>query len=237
MDFSLGSLMNWFENAVSWITENRQRVIAGISGICMMAIGVGIYHYYANKTKAAAYKDFSALMQMVSEPAKVTGTGGEDLKASVELQKWERVEKLAQSHYNSYKGVGLGAAFLAVRADALDVLGNTAEAVKTMRQAVSAMGVAPIRECYEVKLALMLMDQTSDTEKKEGYDMLIRIGNNPKHMAHDRALYYLGEYAWIQRNFTDAKNYWQQLVIKYGSDRTGNELAEKAKHRLELLAV
>lgn len=237
MDFSTNPLVVWFENAVDWAIKNKKIVFGFVAGCIVLSGGVAVYRYSANQTNIAAHKELVALMRMVDEPVHLSGKGTDDLKASMEEQKWQKVAAVAQKNYQEFKSTNMGATFLAVHADALCYLNKPKEAVAVMRQSVDAMGVASVRDYYQLKLALMLVDQAEEVARKEGLDLLTKISNNPKHMAHDRALYYLGEYFWINKQYPDAKNVWQQLIVKYGNEGGASEFIEKAKERLELLVV
>ena len=237
MNFSMNPVVVWFEKAVDWAMHNRTKVLNGIIGLVVLGLGVAVYRYMANQTKMAAHKELIQFARMVEEPLNISGDIAGDLRASLEKDKWDRVATMALKSYQEFKGTKLGAAFLVYRADALDSLGKSEEAVTTMRQAVDAMEVSSIRDYYQLKLALMLVDQAGDAAKKEGLELLKKISNNPKDFAHDRALFHLGEYFWINKQFAEAKNCLQQFVVKYGTEKSAAELVEKAKERLELLAV
>lgn len=237
MNFSANPVVVWFEKAVDWAMQNKTKVLNGIVGLVVLGAGVAVYRYMANQTKMAAHKELIQFARMVEEPLNISGDMAADLRASLEKDKWNRIAAMALKNYQEFKGTKLGAAFLVFRADALNGLDKPEEAIDAMRQAVNAIGVASVRDYYQLKLALMLIDQEKEVAKKEGLELLKKISNNAKDAAHDRALYYLGEYYWINKQFAEAKNCWQQFVVKYGTDKGSQELVEKAKERLELLAV
>ena len=59
-----------------------------------------------------------------------------------------------------------------------------------------------------------------------------------KCVAHDRALYHLGNYYWNNKNFDEAKNYWNQLILvaKYNKDaQYSSQWAQKAREKLQLI--
>lgn len=237
MDFSTNPVMIWLDSAVDWSIKNKNTVFAGLIGLCVLASGIAVYRYMAHQAKMAAHKELVQLMRMIDEPIKIAGDGAEALRGSMEQQKWERVATVAQKNAQEFKGTKLGATFMAIYADALSGQNKAKEAVEAMRKAVDSMSVTTVRDYYQLKLALMLVDQADDKEKKEGIELLKKITENPKHTAHDRGLYYLGEYFWINKQYVEAKNCWQQFVVKYGSEKGAGELVDKAKERLELLAV
>lgn len=237
MDFSFDTLMVWLDNAVEWAIKNRTKVLGGIVGTGVFFGGVSVYRYMADQTRMAAHKELIQLVRMIEEPVRISGEGSEELKSSMEAQKWQNVAATAEKNYQEFKSTSLGSTFLVYQADALNTQGKRAEALTVMRKAVSAMGVASVRDCYQLKLALMLIDQTDEASTKEGVELLKKMSENQKNAANDRALFYLGEYYWINKQYADAKNNWQQLVVKYGGEKGASELVDKAKERLELLAV
>jgi TolA-binding protein len=49
-------------------------------------------------------------------------------------------------------------------------------------------------------------------------------------------LYNLGEYYWHAKNFDEAKNYWNQLILKYGkSAQKPSTWVELARPKLKLI--
>jgi tetratricopeptide (TPR) repeat protein len=237
MDFSTNPVVVWVENAVDWAIHNKTKVLQGVAGLVVLGVGVAVYRYIAHQTNMAAHKELVQLTRIIEEPLRLSGEGASDLRASLETEKWGRVAEMAGKDYQEFKGTKIGATFLALQADALNNLGKGTEAVAAMRQAVRAMSVAAVHDYYQLKLALMLMDAADKAAKQEGLELLTKITTNPKHTAHDRALYYLGEYFWVNKQYAQAKNSWQQFVVKYGTEKSLFELVEKTKERLELLAI
>lgn len=237
MDFSSNPIVMWFENAVDWAILNKSKVVPGIVGVIVLVFGYGVYRYMAHQTNMAAHKELVQLTRMIDEPLRVAGDAPGDVRASLENEKWGRIADVADKDYKEFKGTKIGAVFLVLRADALSHLGKEDEALATMRQAVDSMPVATVKDYYQLKHVLMLMDSKNKMAQAEGLAALIKISNNAKHAAHDRALYHLGEYYWINKQFAQAKNSLQQFIVKYGTEKSLFEMVEKARERLELLAV
>jgi len=107
-----------------------------------------------------------------------------------------------------------------------------------------------------VKLALMYMDTASNVLKDQGLKILdgftdthnfiptvresgllksIRVSGD-KNYVHDLALYRLGEYYWLTKNFKLARNYWNRLTLQYGkSTKTPSVWANKVTDKLKLI--
>ena len=237
MDFNTKVLLGWFEEVVDWCMNNKSKVLNACGALVIVGLGFGVYRYMALQTRIAAHKELVQFVRMIEEPLQVGSDIKPDVQASLEEDKWSRIAQAGLKNYQEFKGTAFGAAFLVYRADALDKLGKYKDALDAMRQAVQATSVQSIRDFYQLKLALMLLDQEAVATSKEGLELLLQIAKNAQNSAHDRALYHLGEYFWIKKDFSQAKNYWQQFIVKYGTEKALFALVEKAKERLELLAV
>lgn len=237
MDFSMNNLFRFFEDALDWAIKNKTIVFAGVAGVAVLGSGLALHSYLTTQKSMSAHKALVALSALAQEPVRIAGKEALELKETLEQQKWERVATKAQQEFEEFKSTKMAGAFLAIAADALMTQNKTKEAVVAMKKAVEAMQAPAVKDYYQLKLALMLMDQHDDQAKAEGLDLLQKMANDQKNVAHDRALYYLGEHCWIKRDFAGAKNYFQQMVVKYGGEKGSSEFVDKAKEKLELLAV
>jgi hypothetical protein len=87
------------------------------------------------------------------------------------------------------------------------------EAVTVMKEVVNNMSSSPLYDSARVKLALMLLDTTDN--KNDGVKLLSDIGYDQQSANNDSALYYLGQYYWINGKLGKASNTWQHLVDQY----------------------
>ena len=66
--------------------------------------------------------------------------------------------------------------------------------------------------------------------------MLKRMAEQDDTISHDTALYRLGEYYWHIKNFKESRNYWNQLLLKYGkSEKYPSPWVSAAKEKLRLI--
>ncbi len=126
---------------------------------------------------------------------------------------------------------------MAFHADALLHLGRLDDAIKEQVEAVASCANTALKEFYELKSACMMLD--SATYKSQGLELLKKVARTPSNSAHERALYHLGSYFWAQKQFDDAKGYWQQLLVKYGAKdvKHPSAYAQEVKDKLELISV
>jgi len=144
---------------------------------------------------------------------------------STEKEKWERVTSVFKDAYESHSGAGIAPIFLAYRAEALVKLDKLDEAIEVLRQAIAGMSNGQTRELYQAKLALMLLDNKKDTSV--GLETLKKLAADDQSVVRDLALYHLGEHYWYAKNFTEAKNYWNQLLLSYKSTDKGSSLGDR----------
>ena len=81
----------------------------------------------------------------------------------------------------------------------------------------------------------MLLDEK---DSAEGLGMLKKLALDEKGVAHDLSLYHLGDYYWHKKNFDEARNYWNQLILRYGKDQKyASPWVAAAKEKLVLIDV
>jgi len=75
--------------------------------------------------------------------------------------------------------------------------------------------------------------------KKEGLSELKKRADNAQDIAQEAALYHMGNYFWHKKDFVQAKNYWQPLIIKYGSrdSKTQSGYIDLVKAKLRLISA
>jgi len=94
-----------------------------------------------------------------------------------------------------------------------------------------------IKDYYKVKLSLLQLDSQNQSEQSQGLERLKALSFDTKSVAHDQALFHLGHYFWIKNKFSEAKNYWQQFIVKYGNDMTYDSLIRVVQEKLDLIAL
>jgi tetratricopeptide (TPR) repeat protein len=151
-------------------------------------------------------------------------------------EKWEKVEEVFQKAYENNSSSGVAPLFLAFQAEALTQRGKMAEAVALLRQVIALLSAVEIKDYYRGKLALLLIDTKSEGGVEEGVGILKQLALDDQGVAHDVALYHLGHYYWYMKKFAEARNYWNQLLIKYEkNEEYPSAWVPMAKEKLKLI--
>jgi hypothetical protein len=152
-------------------------------------------------------------------------------------EKWTEVERVFDDAYQKNKGAGIAPIFLAYKSEALLNLGKRDKAIESLNNAVSYMNKrCATRSYYKMKLALMEIDSDNKTLQAKGLQRLKSIALDQNSYAQDMGLYRLGEYSWYKKDFSEAKNYWNQLLLKYGKKtKKPSWWADLAKEKLRLI--
>lgn len=224
------------------IKENQGLLLVVLGLIVAMVGGIYGYSYYKKNREESAYRALTLALEYFDAPVKKDGEkaedmsflGSKDFKTSDE--KWEKVEAVFKKEYEAHKSSGIAALFLAYQSQALVELKKIDDAITVLRAAINTMKSQPVKDYYEIKLALMLVDKGDATLLKEGLDILTQKANKESNVAHDMALYHLGQYYWYEKKYEEARNYWNQLVLKYDKqDRTASPWVTAAKEKLGLI--
>jgi predicted negative regulator of RcsB-dependent stress response len=218
-------------------------------GSILLAVGLTVsitgvtygYFYFKKVREEKAYRAFVGAMEYFDAPIKkvedkdsLAFMGKKEFKNYDE--KWLKVDSVFKDAYESNRSSGLASLFLAYRSEALVNLKNLPEAISVLRQAISIMHNKDVRSYYEVKLALMLIDTKKTDFVREGVQALEKISLDDKTVASDMSLFRLGEYFWNSKKFKEAKNYWNQLVLKYSGDKEdASPWVDEAKEKLRLI--
>lgn len=227
MNYSTNPFVDALDKVVVRVIHYRKQVLLSLAVVGLGgALFVG-YTYYQNQRDMQASKALQAAVNVFRAQASSAGDEAQ----------WQAVAKTFEAGYSEHKGATIAASFLAYQADALLNAGKAEEAVEVLRLAVKKMSVKAVCQAYQLKLALVLLDSSREELQKEGLEQLQAIAQADKNVMHEQALYYLGMFYWVRQNFEEAKNYWQQYMIKYGADKGNVQFAEKVREKLELLTV
>ncbi len=207
----------------------RFSIVIAIVSVAIVGGSLVGYRYYQKMSSVNAHKDFAAAVTLFEAQEK--NAQGAD------KEQWESLAKTFESGYEKNSSARLAPAFLAYQADALLKAGKFDAALPLLRKAADLMAVAAIKESYELKLDLVLLDSGKEEFEKEGLSRLQKLAAQGNSTVHAQALYHLGYFFWIKKNFEEAKNYWQQFMIKYSTEQGTAELTSQVKAMLELLAV
>jgi len=237
----IGSL----DDLIKAIQTYKNQVILVLAVIAALTGSIFGYMYFKKNREEKAYRTMVVAMEYFEAPIKADDDKDEDpndlsflnkKEFKTKKEKWEKVQQVFAEAYKNHCSSGLAPVFLAYQAEAQINLNNLAEAIKLIREAISQAHPREVKEQYQVKLALMLIDTKNDASITEGLSMLKKIAADDHSVSHDTALYYLGDYYWHRKKFVDARNYWNQLLLKYGKDeKNPSPWVPVAKERLRLI--
>lgn len=219
LEFSKNPLVDKINKIYNLLLDNKKMVALYFLGLFVFIGLVTGYFYHRAGVQRRAHRDF--LIAMDTFNAKVIKTvTNEDLGPNVfssEKDKWERVDKVFKRMYEKNKNTGIAPMFLAYRVEALLNLGKQADAIKTQSLLLRLIPSKSALKTYnDIKLALIQIDTNIKDLVRIGLENLKKIAYGQGNVSQDEALYRLGQYYWNTRNFKEAANYWNQLVIKFG---------------------
>lgn len=231
MDFSHSPLALWLDHALNKAIKHKKYVIAVFLGIALMIGGFVMYHLYNHHLNVRAHKEMLEALKVYEASAVATSKQDQE-------EKWKKVNEVFAQAYAKNKGAGIAPFFLTFQVEALMNLGKIEDAIKIMGNVLHSLPSGELQALYKVKFALMKIDSTQQAYEKQGLDELVSLAKDDKGFAHEHALYHLGMYFWCKKDFEQAKNYWQQLMLKYGYKDVRNQsgFADLVKTKLGLIS-
>lgn len=231
------------EELIKKALQYKSQLIAILSiSLALVGITSG-YLYYKKVREEGAHKALVSALEYFDAPIKTSTEAKEDdlsfldkkeFKTSEE--KWTKVNKVFKKAYEDNAGSGIAPMFLVYRSTALVNLNKMSKAIELTRMAISKMKSWSVKNFFQVKLALMLVDSGQELDLKRGLEMLRKAANQEGHVAQDTALYNLGQYYWHAKNFDEAKNYWNQLILKFSEQKEHRSpWVDVAKEKLRLI--
>ena len=213
----------------------------------LVVVGVGVfgvgYSFYMNSLQKRAHTSFVEALKYFDAKVLSADNMPDDIfnldehTFKTENEKWQKVAAVFQQSYEKNKSAGISPMFLAYASQAYLNLGNLTQAINVLQQAVKAMASSDVKTVYQIKLALMQIDSGIKSLLDEGLQSLKDLSLKQGEPLSDMILYRLGEYHWNIKNFDEAKNYWNQLVLKYGkSTENPSWWVELARPKLKLIS-
>jgi len=243
VEISKNPLISYGQKAYNSILEHKKEAILAASfvlGAVILSVG---YSYYKDGLQRRAQKDLVEALKSFDAPVHGAGLKDEELNLDAEFftsdkEKWTKVAQVFEQGYQKNKSAGIAPLFLAYQAQALINLGNLELAAKALNMALESMPESSARSFYKVKAALVSMDTEKKELQEQGLQRLKAIALDTNNTANPMALYYLGQHYRNAKDFNEAKNYWNQLVLKYGkTTQKPSVWAQKAKKYLKLVSV
>ncbi len=240
MEFSFNKISLWAEQLVDTVATHRKQALLGLAGLVVGALMLVGYHFYSNWAQAAAHKDFVVALRYFDAPVTTQNVVTDDVvEFATDEDKWKKVEEVFKAGYQKHRGSGLASMFCAYQAEALTRLGNIDGAIEVLQNAIKIMPSNEMREFYKLKLALVKCDSADARVQQDGFADLKKLAEDQKSLANEAGLYYIGAYFWNQRDYAQAKNYWQQYMVKYGlkDAKFQSGFSEVVKSKLKLISA
>lgn len=243
MDLSHSPLVVWLDHTLNKAMKYKKYVIAGALAVVVAVSGFIVFQLYGRHLNIRAHKEMLDALKVYEASVVPNATLSQNDTSgqfSTEEEKWKKVNEVFEKAYAKNKGAGIAPFFLTFQAEALTRLGKFDDAIKVMERALHELPNKEIQALYKVKLALIKIDSAQLPYQKQGLDELEALTKDDKGFAHEHALYHLGMYFWCKKDFAQAKNYWQQLMLKYGYKKdikNQSGFADLVKTKLGLISA
>ncbi len=240
----LGNQDNHFLSVLEGLIEYRNAILIVVLSLALGLGGFYSYSYYKENIEIKAHGAFVECMQYFDAKVgsdKSKNPSFDDTESfDTAEQKWVKVIEIFKDSYEKHKASSLAPMFLVYSSEALINVGKLAEAIELLEKAIPDISSQELKQSYLLKLALMKLDSNDLIAKEEGLqlvhaltdeynfaDLVRKISkkisiSSKINYVQDAALYRLGEYYWYKKNFNIAKNYWNDLVLKYGKETSSS---------------
>ena len=219
----------------SYRTTILSAIIAGL----VAGGGALFYRWYDVQVQQTAYTALKKAIQVYERPI-AQGKNNQNGTAFASAQeKWAAVDSTFKEAYEQHASSGIAAFFLAYRGDAALEAGELENAYKFYQEDVEKLPHGELRDLWLVKSSLIGID-TGDTQKcARGLETLQKLAAQTTSSAAQYAHYELGLYYWHAKDFSRAKNIWQDFIVKYASNDSSQDdfFVNKVKSKLALITV
>lgn len=226
--------------AINFLLTNYRQIGLALAGCAVVALAVFGYVQYRQHAEEKAYDALAQIQYyMNAEVGKAARISDfEAVQFNTEAEKWAQVERQTRDAISKHGNSSLRGLYLAYLGIATEHQGRKADAIALTSEAAASIKSREVASLYQVKAALLELDQADAAVKARGLATLQALSSKADLPAQEIALYYLGEYAWTQKKFSEAQNYWSQLTHKNrkGSDTARNSIfADRARAKLKLM--
>jgi tetratricopeptide (TPR) repeat protein len=242
MNFSYDDVVTRLDKTVDAVVNHKRQAVLAIGGVIFLILAVLGYQYYSNRSQMLAHKDFVEAVKYLDAPivpSEKAIVNENAMEFPTPEAKWKKIEEVFRTGYQNHRHSGIAPMFRAYQAEALLHLNKPEEALTELDAAVKSMPSDALKDFYRLKLALLKIDMNRPELQKEGFADLKKIAETSTNAANEAGLYYIGLYFWSQKDFAQTKNYWQQLMVKYGlkEGKDQSAFAELAKAKLRLISA
>jgi tetratricopeptide (TPR) repeat protein len=212
--------VQYFVKKVAKYKKQILIVGCGLLTITLLIIG---HSSYKRKREESAHGSFVQALEFFNAQVKAETKDIEKIELGEtsfikEEEKWTKVAEVFKRGYEDHKNSGIASIFLVFYSEALLRLGKLNESIQEIDKAIAAMPNRAMSDYYSVKSAMMKFDTKDGAMVKDGLVVLTKLAGDEQSVANDNALYHLGLYYWNSHNYDEAKNYWNQLRVKYGTE-------------------
>ncbi len=213
-------------------------VLQGIGLAILLGLGLWGYTAYRRGVDEAAHKAFTEALVYFDATVRVKPGKDSEVTFATAEEKWQKVATVFKDAYAKNSSAGIAPVFAAYEAQAYIELGNSVEAEQLLAASVPHIANEALRSYYNVKLALIRLDSDSPATVAQGQKMLEDAAADDSAAAHAMALFELGNWYFIKNDTAQARNYLEQLDLKYGTSSQSPSLwAEKGKQKLKLISA
>jgi hypothetical protein len=240
MSHSENLLVHWLDKAVSGAQKNKVAVVTTVGIVALTVVCFVGYRWYDEQIQNNAHAAFTELLKLSNAPVQKEGDQSNERSFSSSKEKWASVAQKAREYMNEHSGSGLAPLFHVMLGEAALNLGEKKDALEYISRGIGSMKGSVLKDAWQVKAACIALDSGDEKMVKEGERLLITRAEDKQSAAHQYALYQLGMHYWGQRNFSEAKNYWQQLLVQYAQQDSNVEselFIDRVKSKLALITA
>jgi tetratricopeptide (TPR) repeat protein len=241
MDLSQNFIAQWIDCVINAALRNKKQVLLGFVLVALLVAGFFGHSWYAKQQAISAHRTLVEAMKVLEAPIKKSSSkkNSDEISFATSDEKWTKVEEVFAQGYSQYKYTGLAPMFLVYQSQASINLGKHDEAISLLKDAIALMKNTDIQDYFRVKLALLSIDSERDDLKQKGLQDLRALAENISSAAQEFALYEIGLYFWDEKDFGQARSYWQQLLVKFAgrNARSGSSFVPLVKQKLSLITV
>ena len=241
IEFSKNYLVDRLNDGFSFFKNNSKLVLSYLgAGVALLGVFAG-YFYYRIGLERRAQRDLVTALALYNSKVIKSVTDEElgENEFKSEADKWTAVNLKFEELYRKNSSAGIASFFLAYRVDALLNLNKLTDAIEVQEELIRKLPKQSALKPYNIiKLSLMKIDTNVESKVDEGLSELKRFAYDSGNVVQDAALYHLGQYYFYEKNFKEAVNYWNQLMINFDKNIEYPSIwVDLAKPKLKTIVV